>query len=210
MSKTRIKICGITKPDQAIQLADMGVDALGLIFYGKSPRCVSVEQALRIREIIPAFVTVVGVFVDHSADEINQICTQVGLNLVQLHGQQDGVFASKLVFPYIKAIRVDSPQRIIDEMNAHINSRGFLLDTFSENAFGGTGHRINDSLLPEVLAENMILAGGINLNNIDDVLSKKPYAIDVNSGVEFSPGDKNIAEVAKIMKKIKFKIDTYG
>ena len=203
MHRTRVKVCGMTRPDQASALVDLGVDAIGLIFYEKSPRNVSVLQAQEIRKIVPAFVTLVGVFVNQSASEINQICQQVRLNLVQLHGDQSANFANDLTYSYIKAIRVDSKERIVSEINQHNNAVGFLLDTYSKNAYGGTGHKIDESFLPESLPRNIILAGGINPSNIDEILEKKPYAIDINSGVEHAPGDKNLEAIADIMDRIK-------
>ena len=203
MHRTRVKVCGMTRPDQASALVDLGVDAIGLIFYEKSPRNVSVLQAQEIRKIVPAFVTLVGVFVNQSASEINQICQQVRLNLVQLHGDQSANFANDLTYSYIKAIRVDSKERIVSEINQHNNAVGFLLDTYSKNAYGGTGHKIDESFLPKSLPRNIILAGGINPSNIDKILEKKPYAIDINSGVEHAPGDKNLEAIADIMDRIK-------
>lgn len=203
MSRVRVKVCGITKASQAQALVDLGVDALGLIFYKKSPRGVSIEVAREIRRVIPAFVSVVGVFVDHTAQEINEICSNLKLNLIQLHGDQSPEFAEQLDSPYVKAVRVESLQKIKNEVESYKGATSFLLDTFSKDAYGGTGHRIDDALLPENLSERYILAGGINLDNIDDVLLKKPYAIDINSGVELSPGNKNISAIAEVMAKVR-------
>lgn len=202
MNRVRVKVCGITKADQASSLVALGVDAIGLIFYEKSPRKVSIDKAITIRKCIPAFVDVVGVFVDHSAEQINEVSRQVDLNLVQLHGNQSPEFAAQLSCPYIKVIRVDSKKRIVDEMNLHNNASGFLLDTFSKDTYGGTGHRINADFLPEILPKNIIFSGGINIDNIDTVLLKKPYAIDINSGFEHAPGDKNLKLITTMMEKI--------
>lgn len=189
--------------DQVQQLVDLGVDAVGMIFYDSSSRNVSLEQAKKIRQVVPAFVSLVGVFVDTEAAEINRVAKLVGLNLIQLHGDQDDEFAQQLDAPYIRAIRVDSADTIERERQVHSNSQGFLLDTFSKNAYGGTGHRIDSALLPEKLPGNTILAGGINQSNILEILQHKPYAVDINSGVEISPADKNIAAVESMMKTIR-------
>ena len=190
MKRTRVKVCGMRKPDQVRQLVDLGVDAIGMIFYASSPRHITVEEAKKIRSVVPSFVSLTGVFVDIDAHEVNWIAKEVGLNVVQLHGDQDSDFAEQLALPYIRAVRVDSKEIIIKERQAHVKANGFLLDTFSKNAYGGTGRRIQSDLIPSGLSENTILAGGINPSNILDVLKHKPYAVDINSGVEFAPADK--------------------
>ncbi len=190
------------KPDQVSQLVDLGVDAIGMIFYEPSPRHLTIEEAKSIRKVVPPFVTLVGVFVDTDAEEINEIAQLVGLNLVQLHGDQCSDFAMQLSVPYIRAIRVDSLETIDREQQTHSNAQGFLLDTFSKKAYGGTGDRIVSELLPNKLSGSTILAGGINPSNILDVLENKPYAVDINSGVEFSPSDKNIDAIRSIMETI--------
>ena len=190
-------------PNQVEQLVDLGVDAIGVIFYHSSPRNVTIEEAIAIREVVPPFIALVGVFVDTGATEINRIAQSVGLNLVQLHGDQDSAFAQELQLPYIKAIRVDSVEKINRESNMHSGAQGFLLDTFSKKTYGGTGDRIKSSLLPNQLSRNTILAGGINPSNILEILQHEPYAVDINSGVELSPSDKNIDAVRLIMKEIR-------
>ncbi len=203
MKRTRVKVCGMRKPGQVGQLVDLGIDAIGMIFYASSPRHVTLEEAKDIRAVVPPFVSLTGVFVNTEAYEVNRIAKEVGLNVVQLHGDQDSNFAKQLAVPYIRAIRVDSKETIIKERLSHINANGFLLDTFSKNAYGGTGNRIQSDLLPSDLSEDTILAGGINPSNILEILEHKPYAVDINSGVEFAPADKNIDAVRSIIETIR-------
>ena len=194
-------------PSQVQDLVSIGVDAIGMIFYDSSPRNVSLEQAMKIRNVVPAFVTLVGVFVDTDVEQVNEIGKNVGLDLVQLHGEQDSNFAEQLLLPYVRAIRVSSLGVINKERKEHSKARGFLLDTFSKDAYGGTGHRISSTLMPKKLSNDTILAGGINPSNIIDVLQYRPYALDINSGVENSPGDKNIQAVSSIVTAIR-KVDS--
>jgi len=198
-NRVRVKVCGMRDPAQVSQLVDLGVDAIGMIFYSKSARNVSLEQARAVRNVVPAFVSLVGVFVDMTVEEVNEVAKEAGLDLVQLHGNQDGEFASKLNIPYVRAIRVENSEVVESEISVHENARGFLLDTFSKDAFGGTGHRINDNLLINTDITRFILAGGINPENIEEVLKLQPYAIDINSGVETSPANKDIEKVKKIL-----------
>jgi len=191
------------KPQQVEQLVDLGVDAIGMIFYESSPRSVTLEQAKLIRQSVPAFVNLVGVFVNDRVEEINTIADEVGLDLIQLHGDQDIDFANQLSRSYIKVIRVKNQEIVNQERQIHNEAQGYLLDTFSDSAYGGTGDRIDHELLPSPLPKNTILAGGININNLNDMLALKPYAVDINSGVEFAPGDKDIDKVTLIMNEMR-------
>lgn len=202
MQRTRVKVCGMRDPLQVKQLVDLGVDAIGMIFFQDSSRNVSIEQAQRIREVVPAFVSLVGVFVDFSVEQINAIAEQVQLDIVQLHGDQDVDFAKKIQRPYIKVVRVLDKESVAVALTEHQEAVAILLDTFSKLEFGGTGHRIPKEFLSNPLPENIILAGGISLENINEVLEFRPYALDINSGVEYSPANKNISKLIKIMKKI--------
>jgi len=206
MKRVRIKVCGMKKADQVERLVEYGVDAIGMIFYEKSPRKIELEEAIAIRKVVPAFVSLVGVFVNESPGIVKQIVEQAGLDLVQLHGDEIADYAKELNVPYLRAIRVESSDTIEREMSAHQQnhqSRGFLLDTFSKDGYGGTGHRIDESLLPNKLDKNVILAGGINPDNIQEVLALSPYAVDINSGVENAPGDKNLEQVKRIIAAVR-------
>ena len=202
MRRTRVKICGMREAEQVEQLVDFGVDAIGMIFYESSPREITLDQAKLIRRAVPAFVNLVGVFVNTDSDEINAIADNVGLDLIQLHGDQSIDFANQLSRPYIKVIRVKNQKIVNQERQIHNKAQGYLLDTFSDSAYGGTGDRIENELLSLPLQKNTILAGGINTDNIDNILALNPYAVDINSGVEIAPGDKDVKKIELIMNKI--------
>jgi len=203
MRRTKIKICGMLDPQQVQTIVGYGVDAIGMIFHEKSPRNISIQQAQEIRKNVPAFVSLVGVFVKQTPVEINQIASEVGLDLVQLHGDQNVAFANQVNFPYVKVIRVKSIEDISDEQIQHPKARAYLLDTYEEGLYGGTGTSIKSSLLPEQLPERTMLAGGLNAENIDTALKFQPYAIDLNSGVEVSPGNKDLNKVKHIVDEIR-------
>ena len=189
-------------PSQVQEVVAQGVDAIGMIFYKSSPRNITYAQAEKIRNVVPAFVNLVGVFVDTPAKEINVISERLQLDLVQLHGDQDSLFADKIQRPYVKAIRVINQDTIAQELDQHPKAQGFLLDTYSKSAYGGTGHAIPQHFLPKPLPARTILAGGINVENIHEALALQPYAIDINSGVESSPANKDIAKLKEIMLSV--------
>ena len=190
-------------PLQVKQLVSLGVDAIGMIFFQHSSRNVSIEQAQRIRAVVPAFVSLVGVFVDSSVDEVNTIAETTQLDIVQLHGDQGNDFAQNLQRPYIKVVRVVDKESIGLELEKHQSAQAILLDTFSKSKFGGTGQCIPQEFLPTPLPENIILAGGITPENINEMLNLYPYAIDINSGVEHSPANKDVSKLIKIMQDVR-------
>ena len=190
-------------PVQVKQLVSLGVDAIGMIFFHRSKRNVSIEEAQRIREVVPAFVSLVGVFVDYSVEEINTIAETVQLDIVQLHGDQDVRFAQSVQRPYIKVVRVVDKESVERALEQHQKAQAILLDTFSKSEFGGTGHCIAQELLPTPLPENVILAGGINPDNINEMLNLRPYALDINSGIESSPANKDVSKLIEIMKSVR-------
>lgn len=188
----------MTQPSQVAEAISVGVDAIGMIFYEKSPRYLTLKQAKEIREVVPAFVSLVGVFVNEDVDRVNDISTEVGLDLIQLHGDETAEVAEKLIKPYLRAIQVKSADHVLSQVASHENARGYLLDSYSDTQYGGTGAMFDSQLLPEKLPNHMIYAGGISQSTIDEVLRLKPYAIDVNSGVEISPGNKSIDELKRL------------
>ncbi len=202
MKRTRVKICGMSDASIVSKAVDLGVDAIGLIFFEKSPRNVSIEQAKAIREIVPAFVSLVGVFVNESVDVVNEISSEVGLDLIQLHGDEDAEYAKKLKTPYIRAIRAKDTETISQQANEHMGSRGILLDAYHEGKYGGTGEGFDLSMIPHELKQSVIIAGGITPDNVAELLSRQPYAIDVNSGVESEPGKKELAKVEQLFEVI--------
>ncbi|MEI7999254.1 MAG: phosphoribosylanthranilate isomerase [Candidatus Omnitrophota bacterium] len=191
----RIKVCGITNEKDAIKAANLGAWALGFIFYKKSPRFISPFKAKKIIEQLPPFITPVGVFVNHNLGAVRDIIGHCGLKAVQLHGDEDHHFCHRLrryQVKVIKAFRVgdDFTPSVVEPFKVD----AYLFDTYSPDAFGGTGKNFDWSLLKDIKSANVpiILSGGLNSQNvIDPVNNLKPYAVDVNSGIEEAPGKKD-------------------
>lgn len=180
----RIKICGITNLEDALTAIRFGADALGFVFYPRSPRVVTPEMAKEIIAQLPPFVSIVGVFVDEDRDRLIQIAYETGLDIIQLHGSEPPEYCEGLNKKVIKAIRV---KELMDlEPLRHYNVSAFLLDTYSPEAIGGTGRIFNWEIAIEAKRfGNIILSGGLNPENIEDAIKMvQPYGVDVASGVE--------------------------
>lgn len=192
-ARTRIKVCGMSQPDNVRAAIDCGVDAIGMILHANSPRKISLEQAQAIRQVVPAFVSLVGVFVDCDAQKINYYSEQIGLDLVQLHGNESNDLGCSLQRPFIKAIRAQSVEQINKEVINYPDARALLLDPYVKGQHGGTGKQLDLQLWPVDASQPLVLAGGLsNVNVREAVQSVSPFAIDLNSGIEDSPGVKNI------------------
>jgi phosphoribosylanthranilate isomerase len=196
---TRVKICGITDPDDARNAALLGADAIGLNFYEKSPRCIDVSRASRIIESIPAFVSVVGVFVNHPNPQgLEDLALSLGLHAVQLHGTETPDYCSMIQrVKVIKAFRVDSGFRV-ESLRTYGNTM-FLLDSGSGTQFGGTGKIFDwDQAYGANAFGWIVLAGGLTADNVADAVSRlHPFAVDVSSGVESSRAER-LRENAKL------------
>lgn len=209
LSRIRVKVCGITRPHDARFIVDLGVDALGMILHADSPREITIEQAQRIRTEVPAFVTLVGVFVDCPNDKIDSYAEQIGLDLVQLHGDETNADGEGLRHPFIKAIRAKSIEQVEEKISAYPSARAMLLDPYVSGVHGGTGRTLDPSLWPKKGLKNssqpLILAGGLAPDNIASAVKNlQPYAVDINSGVEIEPGikcpDKVAATIAELQR----------
>lgn len=202
---TRIKVCGITHPDQGIAVADAGADAIGLVFYGPSSRNVSVDQAAAIRRSIPAFVSVIGLFVDTPVDQINSIAARVKLDAIQFHGDQSPEQCGTADRPWYRALRVkpdDQVDQLIGPWVGH--GQGILLDAYVKGIPGGTGHQFNWEQIPNERDWRLILAGGLTPENVRDAISQtRPYAVDVSGGVESEPGTKDISRVRAFIQEVR-------
>ncbi len=202
---TEIKICGITNLDDALAVAESGADALGFIFYSKSPRYVSPEKTKEIIENLPREITRVGVFVNHRAEEVKEIIEFCGLNLVQLHGNETPVYCRQ--FPVSILIRAFSPRTENDlQILKDYPVRAVLVDAFDPRLYGGTGKTSNWELASKIKESHpLILSGGLNIDNIRAAIEiVSPHAVDINSGVESSPGKKDhdkVREIIKIVRK---------
>ena len=203
MKRTRVKICGITRVEDALSAVHAGADAIGLVFYAQSPRCVSIDVAQAIVAAMPPFVSVVGLFVNATTADIKSVLTQVQLNIVQFHGDETPQQCAQINFPYYKAIRVKSDTNLLQYAIDFKDANALLLDTYSEQAYGGTGHVFDWNLIPKNLTKPVILAGGLVPENVANAIKQvQPYAVDVSGGVELTKGVKDAAKVAAFMRAV--------
>jgi len=200
----KVKICGITEKEDALKAAELGADALGFIF-APSPRQVSMEKARRIINAIPPFVKTVGVFVNEGAKTIREHINYCGLDLVQLHGDESPEFCRELMPYTIKAFRLkdDSGLQLCEGYQANV--RALLLDTYAKDKVGGTGKTFDWQLAVKIKEAGIpvILSGGLSPSNVAEAIQVvRPYAVDVNSGVEERPGKKSYALMKELMEKV--------
>nr|WP_208630363.1 phosphoribosylanthranilate isomerase [Pseudomonas indoloxydans] len=204
MTVVRSKICGITRIEDALAAVEAGADAIGLVFYGKSPRAVSIEQAAAILQALPPFVTSVGLFVDMPHDELQQLLQRLPLDLLQFHGDESPADCEGHGRPYIKALRVRPGEDVSAAMAPYAGARGILLDTFVEGVPGGTGASFDWSLVPENAAKPIILAGGLDAGNVATAIRQvRPYAVDVSGGVEASKGIKDAGKIRAFVRAVR-------
>ena len=196
------KICGITNLPDAQAAAVHGASAIGFIFYEKSPRAISIEDAKFISDHLEKDISKVGVFVNHDKGFIEEAIQSVPLNIIQLHGEETPGFCDQFNVLVLKALRVKDESSL--SVMGDFNVAGFLLDTFSNYQYGGTGETFDWSLLNEQIDTPIILSGGLNPDNILDAIdSVNPAAIDVNSGVELSPGKKDHQKINLLFENLK-------
>ena len=202
--RTRVKICGITRAQDAQAAAAEGADAIGLVFYRPSPRYVSAEQAREITMQTPPFVATVGVFVNPSREEVEQVISTCGVTLLQFHGDESPDFCPSFFRPYIKAARIRPGLDLIKYLSPYSAARAWMLDAFHDDLWGGTGGAFDWSLVPARMARPVILSGGLTTNNVADAIRRvRPYAVDVSSGVEASKGIKDAARIAEFIGAVK-------
>ena len=204
MSNVRSKICGITRIEDALAAAEAGADAIGFVFYAKSPRAVDVRQARAIIAELPPFVTTVGLFVNASRCELNEILEVVALDLLQFHGDETPQDCEGYHRPWIKALRVRPGDDLEAACQLYAGSRGILLDTYVAGVPGGTGEAFDWSLVPAHLSKPIILAGGLSADNVGQAIAQvRPYAVDVSGGVEQAKGIKDAAKIEAFMQAVK-------
>lgn len=204
MSGVRSKICGITRMEDALAAVEAGADAIGFVFYAKSPRAVTVQQARAIIASLPPFVTTVGLFVNASACELNETLDAVPLDLLQFHGDETSDECAGYHRPYIKALRVKAGDDIAASCAAYAGASGILLDAYVEGIPGGTGEAFDWSLIPQGLSKPIILAGGLCAENVAQAIAQvRPYAVDVSGGVEQGKGIKDSAKIRAFMQAVR-------
>ncbi len=197
----RVKICGITNIEDAFLAQQLGTDAIGFIFYNKSKRYVSPEIAESILKSLSPFIMKIGVFVNESFEEINNISAKVKLNAVQLHGEESPEVIEKINLPVIKSFRIKN-KFDFSILNKY-KDVSFLLDSFSKDEYGGTGKTFKWELIPDIYKNKIILSGGISIDNIEEVIRKiNPAAIDVSSSLEEFPGKKDHQKLKHFFEKV--------
>lgn len=201
--RVRVKICGITRVEDALSAVEQGADAIGLVFYDQSPRNISINQAIEIANYIPAFVSVVGLFVNAEPSFINEVISNANINLLQFHGDESPEECASYCLPFIKAIRVKSDTNLVQYAKEYSDAKALLLDAYTEGVAGGTGHVFDWNLIPKQLAKPVILAGGLKTDNVAQAIQQvMPYAVDVSGGVEASKGVKDAAKIAAFMRQV--------
>lgn len=184
--------------------AESGADALGMVLYGKSPRYVTMQQASRLMHSVPPFVTVVGLFVNPSEEEVRNVLSQVPLDVLQFHGEETPEFCARFKRPYLKAVRVRAEVDLIQCAVRYAGAQGLLLDAYIEGTHGGTGESFDWALIPHDLPLPVILSGGLHAGNVGAAIRQvRPYAVDVSSGVEAAKGIKDAAKIAAFINEVK-------
>jgi phosphoribosylanthranilate isomerase len=199
-----VKICGLTRVEDALAAARLGAHAVGLVLYPKSPRFVSNEQARRIVDALPPFITPVALMVDPTQEEVEAVVEQVRPALLQFHGDEPPDFCGRFYLPFIKALRVKAETDLLQYARDYAAAKGLLLDAFVEDARGGTGATFDWKLIPHDLPLPLILAGGLNASNVSQAIRiARPWAVDVSSGVEVEKGIKDAALMAAFIRGVK-------
>lgn len=200
--RTRVKICGITRLEDALEAARLGADAIGFVFYPDSPRNIAIEQASRIRFALPPFVSVVALFVDPEMERVREVMTAVRPDALQFHGHETPQQCRSYGMPYIKAIRMENGVDVLAEARRYHDAQGLLLDTYVRDKAGGTGQRFDWTLVPADIPRPVILAGGLATDNVAQAVALvKPWALDVSGGVESGAGIKDAAKMAAFIDK---------
>lgn len=206
MTRTRIKVCGMTDVTQVEQAVALGVDAIGMILHADSPRQISLDEAVAIRKVVPEFVSLVGVFVDAPDSKVKQYVEEAELDIIQFHGQEDTTRLQAHACRHIKAIRAQSAEQVKRSIELYPDTRTFLFDPFVDGQHGGTGKLLDPSVWPRETnsPHRFILAGGLSEKNVfDRIRLLRPFAVDVNSGIEDGPGHKNINRLQEFINQVR-------
>ncbi len=201
--RTRIKICVITRLEDALAAADAGADAIGFVFEEKSPRFIEPARACAIVRALPPFLTMVGLFVDAPAERVRQALTEVPLDLLQFHGWEKPEECRMYGRPYLKAVHMRDDADAGRAAQVYADAAGLVFDTYSPEVAGGSGRSFDWGRLPSGLGRRLILAGGLTPGNVADAITRtRPYAVDVSSGVESSRGIKDAAKIAAFVRSV--------
>ncbi|MCP5141300.1 MAG: phosphoribosylanthranilate isomerase [Chromatiales bacterium] len=205
MSPTRIKICGITRPEDGAKAAELGADAIGLVFHERSPRNVGIGQARDIIAALPPFVKVVALFMNAPAGDVLEVLDRVPVDLLQFHGDEDTGYCQGFERPYIKAIPMGGGDvDVVAYSVRHARAAGILLDSHALGEAGGSGLTFDWDKAPQGLDKPLILAGGLTPANVEEGVRRvRPYAVDVSSGVESAPGIKDARLMAEFIEGVR-------
>ena len=205
--RTRVKVCGITRVEDALAAVNAGADAIGLVFYPPSPRCLQLDQARRIRDAVPPFVSTVALFVNAPAEQVQAVLERARPSMLQFHGEEAPEYCERFGLPYLKACRVQSGVSagadLLKYLRPFAGAAGWLLDSHVEE-YGGVGEQFDWSLVPAERARPLVLSGGLASDNVREAVRRvRPWAVDVSSGVESSKGIKDAARIAAFIAEVR-------
>jgi phosphoribosylanthranilate isomerase len=201
--RTRVKICGFTRVEDAVCAARLGVDAIGLVFYPPSPRNIDIDQAIKIVNALPAFVSIVALFVDEQESRIREVLQKVPVDCLQFHGDESAEACRLYGKRYMKAVRMRPDTDIQALAQQYHDAAGLLLDAWHPGVKGGSGSRFDWDLIPENCGLPIVLAGGLEAGNAGRAIQTvKPYALDVSSGVEIEKGVKDAGKMAAFLSEV--------
>jgi len=201
--RTRVKICGITRPEDAVAAARLGADAIGLVFYEPSPRCVDIVAARRVTGALPPFVSKVALFVDAEEARVLAVLDAVQPNLLQFHGDESPEYCAQFGRPYVKAVRMRPDTDPAEQAERYAAASAMLLDAYQPGVPGGTGGTFEWERVPSGLRLPVILAGGLTPANVGAAIrSTRPFAVDVSGGVEREKGVKDHRKISDFMQEV--------
>ena len=204
MSPVRVKVCGITRVEDALSAIRLGANAIGFVFWSKSSRYITLDSVREIVLALPPFVTTVGVYVNPTQEWVEETAEAGGLSLLQFHGDESPEFCGQFSLPYIKAIRVREGVDLLQYTARYRHAKGLLLDTYTAGMPGGTGHVFDWKLIPQDLSLPLILSGGLNPGNVLQAIKQtRPWAVDVSSGVEAAKGIKDEKKISAFMQGVR-------
>ncbi len=199
----RIKVCGITRMGDALEAVACGVEALGFVFYKKSPRYITLEQAQPILAALPPFITPVALFVNAAEEEVESVIKVAPTVLLQFHGDESPEYCDSFKHPYLKALRAQPGVNLLEQAKSYPSAQGIIFDSWSNRAFGGTGERFDLERVKGRISQYMIIAGGLTPENVKEVIQAvSPFAVDVSSGVESSPGIKDTDKIKRFVTAV--------
>ncbi|MCK5770266.1 phosphoribosylanthranilate isomerase [Algiphilus sp.] len=201
--RTRVKICGVTRREDALHAARCGADAVGVVFVPASPRAIGVDEAVALRGALPPFVQLVALFMDSDRDAVSAVCERVAPDLLQFHGSEDAAFCTAFGLRYIKAVAAADGTDLEAASRAHPSAAGLLIDGHGTGEMGGSGQRVTPGALSGASTLPLVLAGGLAPGNVADAVRQfRPWAVDVSSGVESAPGEKDPRKVAAFIEEV--------